>query len=105
MRSKPDAKFIPKIILETDIDEQIMSMSFNKPEIIIGRDPTCDFVINDERVSLHHCKIIYQQNQWWVEDLASTNGTFLNESFVNTIIILINGDILKLGHIEIKIII
>jgi pSer/pThr/pTyr-binding forkhead associated (FHA) protein len=101
MRSGIEEKFVPKIALITTIDDPPIESIFSKAEIILGRDSTCDFPIDDDRVSMHHCKITHKQNQWWVEDLNSTNGTFLNESFVNTKIILINGDILRLGHVEI----
>lgn len=45
--------------------------------ITIGRRDENDLVLkNDTFVSRHHAKLHYQSNQWWLEDMSSTNGTF-----------------------------
>ena len=48
----------------------------NKIEIIVGRDPDCDYQINDVTVSRRHAKFSKVGNEYFVEDLGSTNGTF-----------------------------
>ncbi|MEA3327145.1 MAG: FHA domain-containing protein [Chloroflexota bacterium] len=90
---------VPPITLDTEGAEEI----FHTPEIILGRDPACDFPLSDDAISLRHCKINYHHNQWWAEDLDSTNGSFLNDSLIKTPIVLANGDVLKMGRIEIAI--
>lgn len=50
---------------------------FTDAEIIIGRDPNSQLTIVNEMVSAQHARLSYHHNQWWVEDLHSTNGTFL----------------------------
>ncbi len=52
---------------------------FVQPEITIGRDPACECPVNDESISARHARLSFHQNQWWLEDLQSTNGTFLNQ--------------------------
>ncbi len=47
-------------------------------ETIIGRATDCDFSINDSRISRHHLQISISGNQATIEDLGSTNGTFVN---------------------------
>ncbi len=86
----------------TDNDESIENI-YTKSEIILGRDPASDLPLSDDRISLRHCKIAYYQNQWWVEDLGSTNGTYLNNALITSNIVLMNGDILRLGHQEIRV--
>jgi len=45
---------------------------------LIGRDPYCDIVLNDPMVSRQHARIDYQQGQWFITDLGSKNGTYVN---------------------------
>jgi pSer/pThr/pTyr-binding forkhead associated (FHA) protein len=41
--------------------------------------------------------LYFKQNQWWVEDLGSTNGTFLNLEPLSAPVILVDGDQIKIG--------
>jgi pSer/pThr/pTyr-binding forkhead associated (FHA) protein len=47
--------------------------------------------------------VLFRQKQWWVEDLESTNGTYLNQVQVTTSTILTDGDKLTLGKVDITI--
>jgi sigma-B regulation protein RsbU (phosphoserine phosphatase) len=49
------------------------------PEYILGRHPECTIVIDVGAVSRHHCKVFKEAQSYWVEDLKSRNGTFVNE--------------------------
>jgi hypothetical protein len=51
---------------------------FIEAAITIGRDPACEYSINDDSVSARHARLSYHHNQWWLEDLGSKNGTLLN---------------------------
>lgn len=93
----------PSITFQFGGDDEKIEKTYTKSNIIFGRDPVSDLLINDDRVSLRHCKIAHYQNQWWIEDLGSTNGTYLNNSLVTSNIVLMDGDILRLGHEEIRI--
>lgn len=50
----------------------------NIEEFIIGRDPKSDIFIDSDTVSFNHIKIIKEDNQWYILDNNSTNGTYLN---------------------------
>jgi ABC-type multidrug transport system ATPase subunit/pSer/pThr/pTyr-binding forkhead associated (FHA) protein/ABC-type multidrug transport system permease subunit len=45
---------------------------------IIGSAPDCDEVVAQPTVSGHHCRLTRQGNQYWIEDLKSRNGTWVN---------------------------
>ncbi|MFQ5551511.1 MAG: FHA domain-containing protein, partial [Gemmatimonadales bacterium] len=44
----------------------------------IGRDVACELFLNSDRVSRVHAEVICENGHWWVRDLGSRNGTFLN---------------------------
>lgn len=49
-----------------------------KPELIVGRRPTCDVVIDFENVSGKHCMLRLINGVWHVRDVGSSNGTTVN---------------------------
>lgn len=44
---------------------------------LVGRNPECALVLDDDYASGRHAKVYREGEQWFVEDLGSTNGTFL----------------------------
>lgn len=69
---------------------------------LIGRSADNDIVVNDAEVSRRHTQIIHQQSagadQYLVEDMGSTNGTFVNGLRCNGRIPLADGDQIELGE-------
>ncbi len=91
------------ITLTTNADGPPLTRQFTCSEVVLGREATCDFPINDQTVSSRHARLSYHQTQWWIEDLASTNGTFLNGEAVATQVVITQGDELYLGQVGVKI--
>lgn len=89
---------VPIVILELLGEYPPQPRQFTQPEITIGRESSCDFMISDETVSAHHARLKYHHNQWWVEDLSSTNGSFLNGERTDLPTIIISGDDLRCGQ-------
>lgn len=89
---------IPQLTLAVESDVDGTQKTFSKAEIILGRNADCDFTVVDEAVSTRHAKLSYRYLQWWVEDLQSTNGTYLNDQKVETATVIIKGDELRLGR-------
>lgn len=70
----------------------------DKPEVFLGRDLTCDIVINDSEVSRRHMRFFAQGDSYILEDLGSTNGTFINGQRVVSPTILRNGELISIGE-------
>lgn len=79
-------------------DGKESSRRFSQPEITLGRDAHCDLSVRDDALSAHHARVLFHHGQWWLEDLSSTNGTFLNHQRLITPAVLITGDEFKCGN-------
>lgn len=75
------------------------SLHFSLSTISIGRDPFCDLPLDDKTVSASHAQLSYHHGHWWVEDLNSRNGTFLNDEPVSEQLVLTTGDELRCGQV------
>lgn len=69
-----------------------------KKEIIIGRDPNSDVLINDAEISRHHATVKFQPEGFVIEDLGSTNGTIVNGQRLVGPHVLHPGEIINLGE-------
>lgn len=74
------------------------SVSVLNEPISIGRSPNNDFVISEDTVSWHHAIVWMEGTQAWVKDLASSNGTYLNNQFIEGRNRVRIGDKLKMGE-------
>jgi pSer/pThr/pTyr-binding forkhead associated (FHA) protein len=70
---------------------------FSTPDIIIGRDPACECPVDDEAISARHARLCFHHNQWWLEDLNSTNGTLLNQEKLIMPTVVTSDDEFKCG--------
>jgi pSer/pThr/pTyr-binding forkhead associated (FHA) protein len=70
----------------------------SKGEMHIGRDISNEIVINDAEVSRKHVRIVIQAGEVIIEDLGSTNGSFVNEQRISGPYTLVAGDTLQLGE-------
>jgi pSer/pThr/pTyr-binding forkhead associated (FHA) protein len=85
------------ISIKTDQGQESIRQ-FAQPQIMIGRDTKCDLSMIDEALSAHHARLTHHHGQWWLEDLSSTNGTFLNREKLTTPAVVITGDHFKCGN-------
>lgn len=76
---------------------------FSQAEITIGRDPGCDIPLQDDTISARHAHLTYHHNQWWLEDLASTNGTRLNNVLITQPTVITSGDEVRCGSVSLSI--
>ena len=68
----------------------------------LGRGPRADFVLDAALVSRAHCRLVVADDELVVENLSSTNGTFVNDRQVERSILKV-GDRLRAGRVELKI--
>lgn len=69
-----------------------------KDVVTMGRDMSNDIVINDAEASRHHARLTKQGATYLVEDLGSTNGTFVNSARLSTPRPLSPGDVIGMGE-------
>ncbi len=74
------------------------SYELNKDIVTLGRDITNDIVINDPEVSRHHLRMTRGAGGFTLEDLGSTNGTFVNGQRLTGARPLRPGDMVGLGE-------
>lgn len=67
-------------------------------ERYLGRDLANDVVVDDEEVSARHARISFADEVFWVEDLQTTNGTFVNGERIRERTRLQNEDLVKIGR-------
>ncbi len=73
------------------------TFELDKEVYAIGREVGNDLVIEDAQVSRRHARLTQQGHSYLLEDLGSTNGTFVNGSRVTAPVLLANGDLIGLA--------
>jgi hypothetical protein len=73
------------------------------PEMTLGRAPGCTIAVEDGYVSSLHTRVFGRDGSWMVEDLGSTNGTYLNKRKVTGPSVLRVGDRIQLGNVELEV--
>jgi FHA domain len=64
---------------------------------VVGRGAECELRLDDTFVSQEHARIFAKDGSWYVEDLGSTNGTFVNEQRLAAPAMLTTGDRIRVG--------
>lgn len=77
------------------------------PQVTLGRMPACTLSLPQEPdASRQHARLTYRDEGWWIEDLGSTNGTFMGE-FDQSVRVtsptpVLPGQIFRLGHVRFR---
>jgi predicted component of type VI protein secretion system len=67
-------------------------------QLVIGRDASNGIAINDAEISRKHSRLTFQGGKYVLEDLGSTNGTFINGQRLAGQVVLKPGDVVSLGE-------
>lgn len=68
--------------------------------MIIGRHPNCEIVLDYGAISREHARITSADDNYYIEDLKSRNGTFLNSNLIDRITPIFDGDLIRICDIE-----
>jgi diguanylate cyclase (GGDEF)-like protein len=69
----------------------------DRAEFVLGRGADCDIQVDRDSVSRRHARVMKTDTGWNVEDLGSTNGSYVNDNQVTASATLRDGDFLKIG--------
>lgn len=95
--SQPAAHARTRLLLATSGGTHVIPLE--STQITIGRGLNNDVILEDTRVSRHHAQLRYRAKRFWVTDLGSTNGTYINGQQIEEQA-LRDGDVLSLGGLE-----
>lgn len=71
-------------LVVTEGDKAGTEIALSGRQLTIGRAGDSDLIVDDEYASTHHAKLVFINGDWLVQDLDSTNGTFLDGQKVGT---------------------
>jgi pSer/pThr/pTyr-binding forkhead associated (FHA) protein len=69
-------------------------------KLLLGREQPADAIIDDPAASRRHAQVYKKNGRWFLKDLDSTNGTYLDGPLRGTERILWDGDIFRIGDWE-----
>ncbi|HZD79339.1 MAG TPA: FHA domain-containing protein [Actinomycetota bacterium] len=84
------------LVVHAPDGDKLGSFRLSEP-LTVGRDPGCDVPLEDTYVSQEHARLYRQDGTWYVEDLGSTNGTYLNDRRVAAPSTVHAGDVVRVG--------
>jgi membrane-bound lytic murein transglycosylase D len=67
------------VLVETRKGQESICLRRFSETFMIGRHSSCDLQISDPCVSSKHVEVVFDGKQWWISDLGSTNGTYIND--------------------------
>jgi pSer/pThr/pTyr-binding forkhead associated (FHA) protein len=94
-RPARSSRKMPRELVVTDLDGR-RSVPL-RDSVTIGRAASCDLVVSDNYVSNVHARIFAKDGAYWLEDLGSTNGTYVNRGKVGVPVAIGPGDEVRVG--------
>jgi predicted component of type VI protein secretion system len=78
LQQQPAAMGPARLLVPVPGTNQMMAVNLPADRLMIGREPDCGVVLNDAEVSRRHAAVEFMHGGYWVTDLSSANGTFIN---------------------------
>jgi len=91
-----DSPSIARLTVETG-PESGKVLELTQKELVIGRSAPADLIIVHPEISRRHARVVFQQGNYTLEDLGSSNGTFINGQRLQGSQVLANGAEILLG--------
>ena len=95
--SRASGKRIPTMLTVTEGSLTGTTVSLMETGVLLGRNPECTLILDDDFASGRHARIFRRDAGWFVEDLGSTNGTFLGSTKLTQPMPLEVGSTLRIG--------
>ena len=92
----------PKYLSVILKDFSPVSFPLIKDSVEIGCDPGCDIYLSDPSISRNHARLFRKEGEFWIEDTLSTNGTYLNGKKLDEPKLLVGGDKILMGVVEVR---
>jgi pSer/pThr/pTyr-binding forkhead associated (FHA) protein len=92
----------PRTLVVTEGSLAGTTINLSTAQILVGRNPEATLVPDDDYASGRHARIYPDNNRWYVEDLGSTNGTFLGRERLSGPTVLAAGSTLRIGQTVIE---
>ncbi|GAA1472555.1 FHA domain-containing protein [Corynebacterium felinum] len=73
-------------------------------EVTLGRAPDCTFVVSDDFASSRHARLFRRGNEWFVEDLDSRNGTYVQDLRIDSPERVLAGNDIKVGRTTVRLV-
>src|SRR5437762_11578468 len=84
-------------VVVIDREGKQRSHHFSKREVTVGAGDKSDVVLEDEKVSKHHLRIVEKQGKHVIFDLKSENGVFINRRRINSPQVVSHRDEIRIG--------
>jgi pSer/pThr/pTyr-binding forkhead associated (FHA) protein len=95
-------KGAPKSVAVNEPEKPVRTFSLSQV-LTLGRAENCDVRLDDTYVSTLHARFFSKDGTWFVEDLGSTNGTYLNRVKVTSPSPIATGDEVRLGKTTVEV--
>lgn len=95
--SRRAARRTPSHVLVTEGPLQGTTITLGQQSVLIGRNPESTLVLDDDYASGRHARIYPESGEWYLEDLGSTNGTFVANERIARPLKLDVGTTLRIG--------
>ncbi len=96
-KAKARRSRVPSSLTVTEGPLAGTSLRLREAGTLIGRNPECALVLDDDFASGRHARIFERDGGWFVEDLGSTNGTFLGAQKLTDAMPVEVGSVLRIG--------
>jgi hypothetical protein len=102
-------KNVPYLELLSDKSKLYFDVRSSYPldadRVVIGRGAECDIAIDDLYLSTKHTQLWFEDDEWYIADMGSKNGTYVNGTRMDKEpLILDSGDKIRLGQVEFMIV-